>query len=91
MLLLVSGSGGLSASTLAVLVITPVELGMIRMRVLLAVTPTPMSPRLQVTVPLNSLQGPWAIAETKVTPGGSVSVRVTAVAKDGPSFLTLMM
>ena len=84
-------SGGLSTWTLTVFVISPPSLGMIRMSVVVAKRPMPRSPMSQVTVPPNSLQGPWAMAETKVTPGGSVSMRVTPVATEGPLFLMLIL
>ena len=43
-----------------------------------------------VTVPLDSVQVPCeGVAESKVTPPGSVSVKLTAVAVAGPEFWTV--
>ncbi len=49
----------------------------------------PSAPKLQLTVPAAWLQLPCdAVAETKVAPAGSVSVRVTPLADEGPRFCT---
>ena len=46
-------------------------------------------PSEQVTVPEACEQLPWlGVAETKVTPAGSVSVSVMPVALEGPALLT---
>ena len=81
-----SESGSL-AVTRAVLVIVPVvEESTVTTMVTVAVLPLAMSPKLQVTMPSASLQGPpWlGLADTKVTPAGKVSVTITPVASEGP-------
>ncbi len=52
--------------------------------------PFAIVPRLQVTVPEDSEQVPCeGVAESNVTPLGSVSVSTTAVAPEGPAFATV--
>jgi hypothetical protein len=78
------------AVTLAVLVIVPPALGAITEIVTVADPPLAIVPRLHVTVPLACVHVPWvAVADTKVTPAGNVSVKVTPLAPLGPALLTL--
>jgi hypothetical protein len=88
LLLLVTGSGT-PALTLAELVIVPTLFGTSTI-----VTVADMAvlnvPRLQVIV-LVPLQDPWLeVTDTKVMPGGSVSLRDTFVAVAGPSLWTVI-
>ena len=56
--------------------------------VVVAVPPLAMLPSVTVRVSLAKLVVPWlVVAETKVSPAGSVSVTVTPVALDGPLFV----
>ncbi len=85
-LLEVSGSGS-SAVTVVEFVIVPVALGVTSI-LTVACAPFARLPRLHVTTPLNSLQLPWlGVADTKLTPAGSVSVTTTLVASSGPLFV----
>jgi hypothetical protein len=78
------------AVTLALLVMTPPDVGAVTVMVTVADPALAIAPRLQVTVPALWLQVPWvAVADTNVTPLGRVSVRVTPVAPLGPALLTL--
>jgi hypothetical protein len=78
------------AVTVAVLVIVPPALGAVTVIVTVADPPLAIPPRLHVTVPALWLQVPWvAVADTKPTPAGNVSVKVTPVAPLGPALLTL--
>jgi hypothetical protein len=78
------------AVTLAVLVIVPLEVGALTTIVTVADPALAIVPRLHVTVPLACVHVPWvAVADTKVTPEGSVSVTVTPLAPLGPALLTL--
>jgi len=78
------------AVTLAVLVSVPLETGAVTTMVTVALDPLAIDPRLQVTVPALWVQVPWVgVADTKITPAGNVSVRVTPVAALGPALLTL--
>ena len=87
-LLAALGSAGLP-ETLAELVIEPAAVG-VTMIVTVAVAVLAIVPRLQVTVPPACEQVPWlGEAEMKVTPAGSVSVRVALVAVEGPPFATV--
>jgi hypothetical protein len=77
------------AVTLAELLIVPEVLGVTTI-VTVAFAPSPMLPRLQVTVPPDSLHVPWlGMAEPKGTPVGSVSVSTTPVAVSGPMLVTV--
>jgi hypothetical protein len=79
------------AVMVAVLVIVPATVG-VTTSVTVIVPPLAIPPRLQVTVPLTWLQVPWlGVADTKVTPAGRVSVRVTPVALLGPALLTVRL
>ena len=72
--------------TLAVLVIEPWLCGTTLIETL-ALPPFAIVPRSQVTVPDACAQVPCeGVAETKVTPAGSVSVSCVDVALDGPAF-----
>jgi hypothetical protein len=78
------------AVTLALLVMTPPDVGAVTVMVTVADPALAIAPRLQVTVPALWLQVPWvAVADTKITPLGRVSVRVTPLAPLGPALLTL--
>jgi len=78
------------AVTVALLVIVPPEVGAVTTIVTVALDPLAIDPRLQVTVPALWVQVPWvAVADTKPTPAGKVSVRVTPLAPLGPALLTL--
>ena len=58
--------------------------------VMVAVAPSARLPRFPVTVLPAPVAVPWlAVAETKVTLLGSVSVTVTPVASDGPLLVTV--
>jgi hypothetical protein len=48
-------------------------------------------PRLQVTVAVPLQEPCVVVAETKVTPDGSVSVRFTFVAEAGPLFVSVSL
>ena len=86
-LLAVFGSP-VSDVTLAVFVIVPVDCGVTLIETL-ALAVFASVPIEQVTVPLACEQLPCeGVAETKVTPAGSVSVSVMPVALDGPALLT---
>jgi hypothetical protein len=62
---------GVEALTEAVFVIVPGTVGLTTMSIV-AISPVPIVPRLQVTVPPDSPQVPWVgVAETNVTLGGS--------------------
>ena len=74
--------------TLAVLLSVPAAVGVIT-TVRTVVAPLARVPRLQVTVPAACVQG--AVAETKVTPAGKVSVSTVLAAGDGPAFATVMV
>ena len=82
---------GSSASDvrLASLVIVPG----VKRRILISTPAVPWSaivPSAQVTVPAASEQLPWVgVADTNVTPAGSVSVSVTPAASAGPELLAL--
>ena len=80
-----SGSSSL-AVTLASLLIVPVAVVVITIS-MVALAPSAKLPRSQVTTPLAWVQG--AVADTKVTPAGRVSVRVTPVASTGPLLVTV--
>ena len=57
----------------------------IAMMTTVAVSPAAMVPRLPVTVPPASVAVPWlGVADTNVAVAGSVSVRLTLRASDGP-------
>jgi hypothetical protein len=87
-LLALTGSETLDA-TLALFVIVP-AVGGVTVIVEVALAPLASVPREHVTVPDCSEQLPWdALAEPKVTPAGSVSVRVTALALEGPSLVAV--
>jgi hypothetical protein len=80
---------GVDAVTEAELVISPATVGLTTMSSV-AVAPLPIVPRLHVTIPPDSPHDPWlAVAETKVTLGGSWSVTVTLDAASGPLFVTV--
>jgi hypothetical protein len=83
--------GSLSAAvTLALLVMVPPEVGAVTVMVTVADPALAIVPRLHVTVPLACVHVPWVgVADTNVTPAGSVSVRVTPVAVLGPALLTV--
>jgi len=89
--LLLPAFGSLSvAVTLALLVIVPLEAGAVTAMVTVADPALAIVPRLHVTVPALWVQVPWVgVADTKPTPAGKVSVRVTPVAALGPALLTL--
>jgi hypothetical protein len=71
----------------ALFVIVPALCGLTVM-VAVAVPELASVPMSQVTTPDACVQLPWvAVAETKVTPAGNVSVIVTPVALDGPPFV----
>src|SRR5437773_2289295 len=73
--------------TVAVLVMLPAVFAVTTM---VAVAPALLArlPRLQVTVPVAREQVPWDdAADTKVTPAGRGSVRMTPVAAAGPPFM----
>ena len=73
-----------AALTLAVLVIVPAAVVVITI-VIVTLDPLEISPRLQVTVPPDSLQLPAeGVAVLKVTPAGNVSVSTTLAAVFGP-------
>src|SRR5206468_2233767 len=58
--------------------------------VIVAEAPLASAPSAQVTVPALCEQLPWlALAETKVTLAGRVSVTLTPVAPEGPLFLAV--
>jgi hypothetical protein len=82
------------AVTVAVLTTDPVPFGITTMSIM-TIIPSPMSgrlPRLHVTIPYNSAQVPWLeLAETKVTPAGRMSNKVTPVASRGPRFPILIV
>jgi hypothetical protein len=62
---------GVEAVTDAVLVMVPATVGLTTMAIV-TVAPVPIVPRVQVTVPPEWLQLPWAgVAETNVTLDGS--------------------
>lgn len=87
---LLSGLGSASvAVTVAVLVIVPGAVGAISISTV-ALAPFANVPKLHITTPPASEQLPWlGVAEIKITPAGSVSVRVTLVASNGPLFVTV--
>ena len=73
---------------LAVLVIDPVDCG-VTLIWTLALAPFAMVPSGQLTVPADCVQVPCeGVAETNVTPAGSVSLSETLGALDGPEFWT---
>ena len=75
--------------TLAVFVIEPCACG-VTMIETLALPPVEIEPRLQVTVPDACEHEPCdGVAETNVTPLGSVSVTVVLLAALGPALLML--
>jgi hypothetical protein len=77
------------ALTVAVFVIVPPAFGTTWI-VIVADPPLESEPSVQETVPAENEQLPWlAVAETKVTPLGRVSVTVTFVAVDGPALVTV--
>ena len=82
-------TGSFSAAvTPAVLFSVPTDVGVTRI-VMVALAPTSRLPILQVTDPAVSEQPPTVdAAETNVTVAGSVSLTVTAVAGEGPLFVT---
>ena len=89
-LLDVLGSGS-PPVTLAVLTRMPPAVGLtVTLIVTVVGLPAAITPRVQVSVapPRLHVGGPGE-DETKVTPAGSASVRVTAVAVDGPALLTV--
>ena len=76
------------AVMVALLLIVPCRVGLTTMRTE-PWTPTRRLPRLQVTVPLVCEQVPRPlVADTKVTFGGRLSVRIAPVAATGPLFPT---
>jgi hypothetical protein len=76
-------------ATEAVFVINPAVLGVTTISTV-AVAVFANVPTEQLTVPFNSEQVPWlAVAEEKVTLGGSTSVTVTPDATSGPLFVTV--
>ena len=81
------GTGSVSfAATLAVFVSVPAAVGLTTI-VTVALAVFASVPRLQLTV---AVQVPWlGVAETNVTPVGTVSVKVTPVAGDGPLLVTV--
>jgi hypothetical protein len=86
---LLAGLGSLVLEdTVAVLVIGPVTWG-VTLIWTLALAPLATDPSGQVTVPADCVQPlPWeGVAETNVTPAGSVSLRLTAAALEGPALL----
>ena len=76
------------AATLAKLVMVPAAVGVTTM-VAVALAALVKLPRLQVTILPKAEHPGLGVAETKVTPGGSVSVRNTLVAADGPLLVTV--
>ena len=75
--------------TLAELVIEPAAVGVSEI-VTVAEAALARVPRLHVTVPPACEQEPWlGVAEMKITPAGSVSVRITPVAVEGPPLVTV--
>ena len=85
--LLTRAGSNVLADTLAWFVIVPDVVG-VTLIWTLVLAPFASAPRLQVTVPLAWLQVPWfGVADTNVTPPGSVSVTDTPVAPDGPALL----
>lgn len=86
--LLTRAGSAVVADTLAWFVIDVPEEG-VTMMLTVALAPFATAPRLQVTVPLDCEQVPCdGVAESYVTPLGSVSVTVTPVAPEGPAFWT---
>ena len=81
-LLLVSKSVS-TALAVAVLMIDPVADGVTTM-VTTAVAPTVRFPNAQFTVPVPLHEPCEGVAETKLTPEGSVSLMLTFVARAGP-------
>ena len=80
--------GSLSgAVTLAVLVRSPAELGVTTM-VTVALSPLARLPMAQMTGPVPLHVPGLAEEETKLTPPGRVSVRVTWLPVEGPLLLT---
>jgi hypothetical protein len=78
------------AVTVALLVITPPDVGAVTTIVTVALPALAIVPRLHVTVPALWLQVPWvAVADINTTPAGNVSVKLTPVAVLGPALLTL--
>ena len=74
--------------TCALLVIEPALRGLM-WTVTVAPAPFAMVPSAQVTVPADCVQLPWVgVADSYVTPPGSVSVRLTPVALEGPALWT---
>ncbi len=77
------------APTAAAFLIVPAASG-ITVIVTVAEPAAASSPRSQLTVPAAWLQVPWlAVAETKATPAGSASVKLTPVAFEGPWLATV--
>jgi len=81
--------GSLTADeAVAWFVIEPVDCG-VTLICTLALEPLAMLPSGHVIVPADWVQVPWeGVAETNVTPAGSVSLIETLVAVDGPEFWT---
>ena len=78
------------AFTLAVLVIVPVDLGVTTI-VTLNTAATGNEPKSHIMVPPALPQVPCVgVAETKVTPGGRVSVMLIPVAAEGPPLVTVI-
>jgi hypothetical protein len=88
-LLALFGSGSLPV-TVAVLVMVVGVAGAVALIVMFALAPLASEPTLQVTVPEALVQVPWEeLADTKVTPEGSVSVTVAPVPASGPLFFAV--
>jgi len=88
MAVLFEGKGSASfAETLPVLLRVPAARGALATMLNVAVAPFASVPRLQLTA---VVQVPWLeVAETRTMPAGSVSVKVTPVAAEGPLLMTV--
>src|SRR5438132_520610 len=87
-LLALFGSDSLPV-TVALLVMVPAVAGAVALIVIVALAPEARGPTAQVTVPEALVQVPWVeLADTNVTPEGSVSVTVAPVAASGPLLVT---
>src|SRR5437763_915059 len=83
---LLAGLGSVSLPLIvAVLETVPAVAGAVALIVIVALAALASEPTSQVTVPEALVQMPWvAVAETKPTPAGRVSLTVTPVASLGP-------
>jgi hypothetical protein len=88
MAVLFEGKGSASfAETLPVLLRVPAARGALATMLSVAVAPFASEPKLQL---MAVVQVPWlGVAETKTIPAGSVSVKVTPVAVEGPLLVTV--